>query len=55
MLKVPVGPHREGAAIGVAKPPRYGRDVDLALDAHGGEEMPKVVVGHLSDANRVTG
>ena len=37
LAQVPVGLHRQGAAIGMPEPLRHGGDINARLDASGGE------------------
>src|SRR5207247_8631966 len=39
-----VGFHQERAAVLVSEPPRNGWNIDAALDAAGGEQMPQIVM-----------
>lgn len=46
LAEVAIGLHGKGAAIGMAQPPRDGRNIDARLDATGGEKVPEIVVIH---------
>ena len=49
VAEMAVNLHRQRAAVLVSKPPGDGGNVNAALNAAGGKQMPQIVMGQMSD------